>query len=102
MFLDEIVQNLNESDCKNMTLITKWGCDGFQQLQFKQKFSNSNDSDANIFQSFLVPLQFVCDDPNNKKVSWRNPQTTDNTNNYYTNRRVFLGPKLSTEITAWI
>jgi len=57
-----------------MVLITKWVCDGSQQSQFKQKFENNTDSDANIFQSSLVPLRLVIIiDGEQKKVIWQNP-----------------------------
>lgn len=42
-----------------MVLISKWGCDGSQQAQFKQKLQNNADNDANIFQSSLVPLRLI-------------------------------------------
>lgn len=57
-----------------MNLISKWGCDGSQQAQFKQKFQNNADSDANIFQSSLVPLRLiVIIDGEQKKIIWQNP-----------------------------
>ena len=57
-----------------MQLICKWGCDGSQQTQFKQKIADdSGDAcDANIFQSSFVPLRLVVKDQNSK-VIWQNP-----------------------------
>lgn len=58
-YVSEVVELCSEKEKKNMVLISKWGCDGLQQTQYKQKFQNSSDCDANIFQSSLVPLQLV-------------------------------------------
>lgn len=33
----------------HLELISKWGCDESQQIQYKQKFENCSDSDAYIF-----------------------------------------------------
>lgn len=71
--LTEVLQNLQlhgEEDNK-FILVCKWGCDGSQQTKFKQKFENSSDSDANIFQSSFVPLQLSFGQQN--KIVWRNP-----------------------------
>lgn len=51
MYLEELIQNLNKTECETLKLISKWGCDGSQQAQFKQKLESNADSDANIFQS---------------------------------------------------
>lgn len=51
-------------------MIVKWGCDGSQQTEFKEKFLDDTSSDANIFQSSMVPLQLIC--AINKKVIWKN------------------------------
>ncbi|KAK4877274.1 hypothetical protein RN001_009780 [Aquatica leii] len=53
-------------------MICKWGCDGSQQSQYKQKFDNEVDSDANIFQICFVPVRLVCR-KNNEKVLWECP-----------------------------
>lgn len=55
MYLEELIQNLNKTECETLELISKWGCDGSQQAQFKQLESNA-DSDANIFQNSMVPV----------------------------------------------
>ncbi|CAH0551072.1 unnamed protein product [Brassicogethes aeneus] len=47
---------------------------GSQQTEYKQRFTNSTDSDANIFQSTLVPLRLVVSvDGETKKIIWQNP-----------------------------
>lgn len=69
--LTEVIQHLDDVDNNTFTLMYKWGCDGSQQTKFKQKFENSSDSDANIFQSSFVPLQLSCGQQN--KIVWRNP-----------------------------
>jgi len=69
--LREVMQTLNEKESNSLMLICKWGCDGSQQTQYKQKFLNDYDSDTNIFQSSFVPLQLIC--THNKKLIWQNP-----------------------------
>lgn len=55
-YVAEVVETLSKKEKEHLVVIVKWGCDGLQQSQFKQKFQNSTDSDANIFQSSLVPV----------------------------------------------
>jgi len=57
--LGEVVDQLSEEEKLSMTLISKWGCDGSQMMQYKMKFENEADTDSNIFQSSVVPLQLV-------------------------------------------
>ncbi|KAL4721260.1 hypothetical protein ACJJTC_000227 [Scirpophaga incertulas] len=71
LFLRDVLNTITVTELKNLELIFKWGCDGSQQAQYKQKFANSSDSDANIFQSSLVPLQLIS--KSTKKVIWNNP-----------------------------
>lgn len=54
-YLEEVLEVIDFEEKQNLELISKWGCDGSQQTQFKQKFQNLSDSDANIFQSSCVP-----------------------------------------------
>ena len=70
--LEEVVQTLSEEESSSLMLICKWGCDGSQQTQYKQKFQNDADSDENIFQSSFVPIQLICS-INNNKLIWQNP-----------------------------
>jgi hypothetical protein len=70
-YLEEIVQNLSNEESNSLLLLCKWGCDGSQQTQYKQKFQNDCNSDSNIFQSSFVPLQLICQ--LNKKLIWQNP-----------------------------
>ncbi|CAH1099302.1 unnamed protein product [Psylliodes chrysocephalus] len=73
-YVAEVVETCSEKEKQNMVLISKWGCDGSQQTQYKQKFQNITDSDANIFQSSLVPLRLlVIIDGEQKKIIWQNP-----------------------------
>ena len=58
LYLQEVV-TLNEEDCRTLILTCKWGCDGWQQAQFKQKFQSVLDSDSNIFQSSFVPVSYT-------------------------------------------
>lgn len=71
IYLEEVLISLTQKELASLELTYKWGCDGSQQAQFKQTFSNNNDSDSNIFQSSLVPLQLIC--KTNKKIIWQNP-----------------------------
>ena len=71
-YLNEVVETLNEKERNNLELILKWSCDGSQQQTFKQKFQNSDDSDANIFQISFA-LRLICHTGNQKKVLWQNP-----------------------------
>lgn len=73
-YLAEVIETCSVEEKQNLTLICKWGCDGSQQTQYKQKFQDSADSDANIFQSSLVPLRLVAlTDKKNQKIIWQNP-----------------------------
>ena len=72
-YLEEVIENLTEDEKHNLELISKWGCDGSQQSQFKQLFESNEHSDANIFQSSLVPLRLICNIDDKKKVVWQNP-----------------------------
>lgn len=77
IYLQEVLVTLSENECRSLELISKWGCDGSQQTQYKQKFQNNTESDANIFQSSLVPLRLLCGkDKDNKKIIWQNPVTS--------------------------
>lgn len=70
-YLTEVIESCTKKEKENLEIILKWGCDGSQQSQFKQKFQNTTDSDANIFQSSLVPLRLVV--RTNGKIIWQNP-----------------------------
>lgn len=72
LYLQEVIEILSEKDRSTLTLTCKWGCDGSQQAQYKQKFENDLESDANIFQSSFVPLQLTCG-TDNKITIWQNP-----------------------------
>lgn len=68
-YLEDVLKQLSPEERQSLTLISKWGCDGSQQSQFKQKMHDLDASDSNIFR--FVPLQLVCG--SNKKVVWQNP-----------------------------
>ncbi|KAL4712324.1 hypothetical protein ACJJTC_004086 [Scirpophaga incertulas] len=69
--LGEAAEGLNEEEKRSLILISKWGCDGSQQVQYKMKFDCEDDSDANIFQTSVVPLQLIYS--SEKKILWQNP-----------------------------
>lgn len=60
VYLKVVLDTLSANECNSLELISKWECDGSQQTQFKQKFDNSTESDANIYQTSLIPLRLFC------------------------------------------
>ena len=56
-------------------LIAKWGCDGSSnQSRYKQKFTNPESNDENLFAISMVPLQlYYLDSDKNKTIIWFNP-----------------------------
>lgn len=58
----------------NLTLVSKWGCDGASnQSQYKQKFNeliSSDQNESSIFMTSLVPLRLVTEE---NIVVWENP-----------------------------
>jgi hypothetical protein len=69
LYLQQVLEEHGKRKTDDFVLIYKWGCDGSHQIQYKQKFQNYDDSDANIFLSSLVPLRLLC----GKDVIWQNP-----------------------------
>lgn len=57
-YLKDVLCDLSIEECNSLELISKWGCDGSQQAQFKQKMEN-NALDSHIFQSSFVPLRLI-------------------------------------------
>lgn len=73
-YLKEVIETLSEFEKQHLTLISKWGCDGSNQTQFKQTFANTGDDDANIFLSSLVPVRMVVSiNGETRKIVWQNP-----------------------------
>lgn len=69
-----MIDTLSEVEKQHLTLISKWGCDGSNQTQFKQKFANTGEDDANIFLSSLVPVRMVVFiNGETRKIVWQNP-----------------------------
>ena len=71
-FLEEVLSTVVEQERATLKIICKWGCDGSQQSQYKQKFDDELDSDANIFQSCFVPVRLVCG-KDFERILWENP-----------------------------
>lgn len=73
-YLEEVLITLKDKERETLKLICKWGCDGSQQSQYKQKFDSDSDmdTDMNLFQSCFVPLKLVCGEKTEKTV-WENP-----------------------------
>ncbi|CAH0546785.1 unnamed protein product [Brassicogethes aeneus] len=72
MALEDILSFLKHTERNSLKLICKWGCDGSQQAQYKQKIDDDAALDANIFPSSFVPLQIYCGQQR-KKINWQNP-----------------------------
>lgn len=72
-YLQEVFNDFTEGEKRNLELITKWGCDGSQQAEYKQKFQNDTDNDAHIFLSSLVPIRLIVNVDGDKKIIWQNP-----------------------------
>lgn len=89
MHLGEVSETLSEEERNSLEMKCKWGCDGSQQAQYKQTFCNVVDSDANVFQSSLVPLQLICS--TNNKVIWQNPTSPPNIALLSTNKDTIEG-----------
>lgn len=68
-YLNDVTELCSEIEKRNLILYYKWGCDGSQQSQYKQKFQNDSDSDSNVFISSLVPLRLQ----SGTKTIWQNP-----------------------------
>lgn len=69
--LQEVLCLLTDEERNSLNMICKWGCDGSQQAQFKQKFENNSACDSHVFQSSFVPLRITYG--SNNKVLWQNP-----------------------------
>lgn len=67
-YLEPVLETLNTQN-KLFLLIYKWGCDGSNQAQYKQKFEDEKDCDHNLFMSSLVPLRLM----QGNKIIWQNP-----------------------------
>ncbi|CAH0546704.1 unnamed protein product [Brassicogethes aeneus] len=62
----------NVQSNSNLTLISKWGCDGSSGMsEYKQKFEDDGNSDASIFLASLVPIQLVSE---KDVILWQNPR----------------------------
>lgn len=70
----EVFKNLSTDDCKNLCLISKWGCDGSAQNQYNQKFDSETSNDGSLFLSSFVPIQLYVKTPTNKRIVWQNPR----------------------------
>lgn len=68
--LEEVLNTLKDDERKTLNMICKWGCDGSQQAQYKQKFESDDASDSHIFLSSFVPLRITY---GNNKILWQNP-----------------------------
>lgn len=73
-YLSDVVDSLAENERENLILVSKWGCDGSHQTQFKQRFIETINDDSNIFLSSLVPVRLIVSiNGETKKTVWQNP-----------------------------
>ncbi|CAH2088846.1 unnamed protein product [Euphydryas editha] len=72
-YLEPVIENISKEEKASLRLIIKWGCDGSQQSQYKQKFESFTDTDANIFQNSLVPLRLQSETNGQIRILWQNP-----------------------------
>lgn len=67
----QVLKQLATAEKQSFVLIRKWGGVGSQQTLHKMKFENERDLDANIFQSYVFPLQLVYG--KERKIMWPTP-----------------------------
>lgn len=76
--LQVISEDMNELGMENfekLELVLKWGCDGASSQEYKQKFSEEDSSDANVFFTSTVPLQLSVINKNHEDITlWQNPR----------------------------
>lgn len=78
----------------SFTLVSKWGCDGSSgHSTYKQKFTNSDDTDEFLFVFSLVPLQLRDKSSN---IAWQNPRPSST---MYCRPIRFIFSKESSEFT---
>lgn len=70
LYQQDVFDNKNFNS-NNLTLISKWGCDGTNGTMYKQTFQNETDTDEYIFLTSFVPLELKTED---ETVIWRNPR----------------------------
>jgi len=73
----DVIKKLSPQTVSKLRFILKWGCDGSSsQNEYKQKFSDADSSDANVFLTSVVPLQLIAIDIQSNKeiVVWKNPR----------------------------
>lgn len=71
---EEVLQTISE--LKILNIVVKWGCDGAEQVRYKQKFSDVNSSDESLFSISMVPIQLYSLNNDIKQILWQNPATS--------------------------
>ncbi|KAG8237898.1 hypothetical protein J437_LFUL017694 [Ladona fulva] len=73
----------------NLTLISKWGCDGIRGHSIYKQSAEYDFDENNLFFSSVVPLQLYTYDKNSEKVVvWQNPKPSS-TSIVYCDRELF-------------
>ncbi|XP_011858855.1 PREDICTED: uncharacterized protein LOC105556377, partial [Vollenhovia emeryi] len=71
-----VLLSLSFNYLQNLTLLSKWGCDGSSGYnRYKQTLPSLNFDDSSLFVTSIVPLQlFVRTECRNKIIIWQNPR----------------------------
>lgn len=69
-YMKDVLCDPKTDECDSLELISKWGCDGSHQAQFKQKMEDGA-IDSHIFQSSFVPLRLI--GTKKQTILWQNP-----------------------------
>lgn len=78
MIQEEVMMQTFSENTENLLEMTyKWGTDGSSgHSLYKQSFQDSKNTDADIIQSSLVPLQLNFHDSERNLILWQNPRTS--------------------------
>lgn len=71
--IEEISDKLHLCEENAYGFIVKWGCDGSEQNQYKQRFTQQNSTDESLFSLSMVPMEFFCGKEDSKSIIWKNP-----------------------------
>lgn len=91
----EVITACSLGGDSSLTLVSKWGCDGSSgHSTYKQKFSDSRDSDEYLFVFSLVPVQLRDE---TGMIVWQNPRPSST---MYCRPIKFIFSKETTQLTV--
>lgn len=96
----EVLLGIDElkTDENRLNILIKWGCDGAQQKQYKQKFSSEEGhTDESLFSISMVPIQMNFSSTQRKIIVWQNPAPSSTR---YCRPIKFVFAKESTELIS--